>query len=380
MMLQILFHVLILLRIEAALVDRTFLQNAKAKGAVCLDGSPPVYHLDRGSGIGINNWLVHIEGGGWCNSVPSCLVRKNSKQGSSKDMAKQLNFSGILSSESQFNPDFHNWNRIKIRYCDGASFTGDVETVDPATKLYFRGARIFLAVMEELLEKGMKNAENAILSGCSAGGLTSILHCDNYRALIPESAKVKCISDAGYFINAKTIFGASYIEDFYNGVVTTHGATKNLPLSCMSKEKPGLCFFPQNIVQQIQTPLFIINSAYDSWQINNTLVPPLSDPNNTWRNCKTDIRNCSHSQLQKIQGFRFEFINALTEMGVPSSRGYYINSCYTHCQTEGPTWFGIHSPILNKKTIAEAVGDWFYDRSQFQEIDCPYPCDKTCPN
>lgn len=29
--------------------------------AVCLDGSPPAYHLDRGFGLGINNWLVHLE-------------------------------------------------------------------------------------------------------------------------------------------------------------------------------------------------------------------------------------------------------------------------------------------------------------------------------
>lgn len=42
----------------------------------------------------------------------------------------------------------------------------------------------------------------AILSGCSAGGLTSLLHCDRFRALLPKGSNVKCISDAGYFINA----------------------------------------------------------------------------------------------------------------------------------------------------------------------------------
>jgi hypothetical protein len=26
--------------------------------------------------------------------------------------------------------DFYNWNRVKIRYCDGSSFTGDVEAVE----------------------------------------------------------------------------------------------------------------------------------------------------------------------------------------------------------------------------------------------------------
>ena len=42
----------------------------------------------------------------------------------------------------------------------------------------------------------------AVLSGCSAGGLTAILHCDKFRALLPVSTKVKCFADAGYFINA----------------------------------------------------------------------------------------------------------------------------------------------------------------------------------
>lgn len=30
--------------------------------------------------------------------------------------------------------------------------------------------------------------------------------------------------------------------------------------------------------------------------------------------------------------------------------------------------------------IAKAAGDWFYDRRPFKNIDCPYPCDKTCHN
>jgi len=28
---------------------------------VCLDGSAPAYHLARGSGSGVNSWLVHFE-------------------------------------------------------------------------------------------------------------------------------------------------------------------------------------------------------------------------------------------------------------------------------------------------------------------------------
>ncbi|XP_059639909.1 pectin acetylesterase 8-like [Cornus florida] len=377
----ILFCLLIFLKTEGFFVGITYVQNAVAKGAVCLDGSPPAYHIDKGFGAGINNWLVHIEGGGWCNNATTCLARKNTRLGSSKQMAKQVAFSGIFSNKPKFNPDFYNWNRIKVRYCDGASFTGDVEAVNPATNLHYRGARVFLAVIEDLLAKGMKSAENAILSGCSAGGLTSILHCDNFRSLVPMGTKVKCLSDAGFFINAKDVSGAQHIEGFYNEVVATHGSAKNLPQSCTSKLRPGLCFFPQYMAQQISTPLFLVNAAYDSWQIKNILAPGVADPHGIWHNCKLDIEKCSTTQLNTMQAFRLEFLNAVSGLGGSTSRGLFINSCYAHCQTETQeTWLRSDSPTLGGISIAKAVGDWYYDRSSFQKIDCPYPCDKTCHN
>ncbi|XP_072092629.1 pectin acetylesterase 11-like isoform X1 [Arachis hypogaea] len=68
----------------------------------------------------------------------------------------------------------------------------------------------------------MRNAQNAILSGCSAGGLTAILQCDRFRSLILAGAKAKCISDACYFINVKDVSGAQHIQEFYSQVVVTH--------------------------------------------------------------------------------------------------------------------------------------------------------------
>ncbi|XP_042434484.1 pectin acetylesterase 8-like [Zingiber officinale] len=374
--------VLIPFKAEAEFVNITYVESgvAKAAGAVCLDGSPPAYHLSRGSGSGNNSWLVHFEGGGWCNNLTTCLARKNTRLGSSKQMATQLAFSGILSNSQAFNPDFYNWNRVKIRYCDGSSFTGDVEKVDPVTNLHYRGARVWRAVMEDLLVQGMSEAENALLSGCSAGGLASILHCDSFRDFLPESAKVKCLSDAGYFINVKDITGTEHIKTFYNDVVTTHGSAKNLP-HCSSTTEPGLCFFPQYMAQGVDTQLFILNAAYDTWQIRNILVYGNADPQGTWKACKLDINQCSAAQLEIIQGYRMDFLNALNGLGNLSSRGLFINSCFVHCQSEiQETWFAADSPMLNKTRIATAVADWFYDRRSIIKIDCPYPCDSTCHN
>nr|GMD99248.1 pectin acetylesterase 8-like [Ipomoea batatas] len=275
----------------------------------------------------------------------------------------------ILESAVEKGADFYNWNRVKVRYCDGASFTGDVEAVDPANNLHFRGARIFQAVMEDLLAKGMKNARNAILSGCSAGGLTSILHCDKFKACLPYAGRVKCLSDAGFFIDVKTITGEPIIQQFYNDVVTLHGSAKNLHRTCMSKMNPGLCFFPQNTASYIQTPLFLINSAYDYWQVRVSLIPNHVDPNGEWMNCKTNLAECQPQQLNAIQGFRSELVRALNELGPSSARGYYINSCYLHCHTELQNlWHSPNSLRLFNKTIAEAAGEWFFDRTGAQVI------------
>ncbi|KAG5592253.1 hypothetical protein H5410_042767 [Solanum commersonii] len=404
----------IIFRTEGLFVNITYVLSGVAKGAVCLDGSPPAYHHDKGFGTGINSWLIQMEGisqmrglrfemlnmlsrssslcgaclvwfisivwfvGEEVGAIMSPLVfPEEYRLGSSKQMVENLAFSGILSNLPQFNP-------VKVGYCDGSSFTGDVQAVNPITNLHFRGARVFLAVMEDLLAKGMKNAENAILSGCSAGGLTSILHCDSFKALLPMGAKVKCFSDAGYFIDVKDISGAPHIEEYFRDVVSLHGSAKNLPPVCTSKLKPDLCFFPQNVAQHVRTPLFLVNAAYDSWQMKNTLAPGLADPHGSdtfiknilapgvadpygfWLNCKLNILKCSSRQLQIMHvkthssGYRLLFLRALNALGPSSSRGYFINSCFAHCQTEvQETWYRADSPKLANKTIAKALGDWF---------------------
>ncbi|XP_030440309.1 pectin acetylesterase 10-like [Syzygium oleosum] len=107
------------------MVGLTLIEGAAAKGAVCLDGTLPGYHLHNGSGSGANSWVVHLEGGGWCNIVRNCVYRKTTRRGSSKFMDKEVAFTGILSNKAEENPDFFNWNRVRIRYCDGASFNGE---------------------------------------------------------------------------------------------------------------------------------------------------------------------------------------------------------------------------------------------------------------
>ncbi|KAK8468033.1 hypothetical protein PHAVU_007G206300 [Phaseolus vulgaris] len=292
-------------------------------------------------------------------------------------MEKQIPFTGILSNSAEDNPDFFNWNRVKIRYCDGASFAGDGE--HKAARLQFRGQRIWLAAMEDLMSKGMRFAKQALLSGCSAGGLATILHCDEFRGFFPQTTKVKCLSDAGLFLDVTDVSRGHTIRKFFGGVVGLQGVQKNLPRSCTNHLDPTSCFFPQNLIASIRTPLFILNTAYDSWQIQSSLAPPSADPRGYWHDCRLNHAKCTASQIQYLQGFRNQMLNDINGFSRSYQNGLFINSCFAHCQSERQdTWFADNSPVIGNKAIALAVGDWYFDRAVVKAIDCPYPCDNTC--
>ncbi|XP_006340065.1 pectin acetylesterase 7-like [Solanum tuberosum] len=322
-------------------INITVLDNATTQGAVCLDGSPPAYYFDKGFDTGLSNWIIFLDGGGWCESISDCKNRSITEKGSSKNMKNQSQFAGILHNTPQQNPDFYNWNRVWVNYCDGSSFTGDVEHVDPEKKLYFRGARIFKAVMDDLWRKRMQYAKNAILSGTSAGGLATILNCDKFKSFFPDNAvKVKCVANAGFFINANTIFGTPNIQNMYERVVILHESAKNLPQACTSTMEPSSCFFPENIIPYIETPLFIINSAYDAWQESAKNLP----------------QACT-STMEPSSCFFPENIIPYIETPL-----FIINSAYDAWQVVFVWFFGYSGSGVKVKAICICRGLWFCDQ------------------
>ncbi|PNT73687.1 hypothetical protein BRADI_2g62426v3 [Brachypodium distachyon] len=308
-------------------VALTLLAGAREKGAVCLDGTPPGYHLIRGSGSGSNSWLVHLEGGGWCSTVKDCSNRRMSQLGSSNFM-KPLQFAGagIFGSDQLQNPDFYNWNRVYVRYCDGASFSGDAE-----------------------------GQAQVLLTGCSAGGLATILHCDDFSARFPHEVSVKCLADAGFFLDVKDISGQRSFWSVYNGVVHLQNVRKVLPKDCLANKEPT--------------------------EIQYVLVPGSSAPDKSWLSCRENLANCNSTQIKVLDGFRNTMVDDLKVVVEDKQDwGLFIDSCFTHCQTlSGTSWNSPVSTRLGNKSIAEAVGDWHFGRSKrVKEIDCLYPCNPTC--
>ena len=97
---------------------------------------------------------------------------------------------------------------------------------------YFRGQRIWDAVIRHLLSIGMASADQVLLTGCSAGGLAVVLHCDEFQAFFPHTdaggrgTTVKCLADAGLFLDAYVSFNLTPPLSFSSAVssIGSYGA------------------------------------------------------------------------------------------------------------------------------------------------------------
>ncbi|CAI5951495.1 unnamed protein product [Closterium sp. NIES-64] len=159
---------------------------------------------------GKSKWHIYLPPGVWCSSAAECVTRSKTSRGNSKFSPDKLtkkrrifpSFTCMFSSSSRINPPFHNWNSVRLIYCDGGGYqgtTGRLE-VGNGTVLYLDGWNIVQAVMEDLKSKHIiQSATHVLLSGTSAGGQAVLFLCDRIAAAFPEAA-TKCVCDSGFFI------------------------------------------------------------------------------------------------------------------------------------------------------------------------------------
>ena len=154
----------------------------------CLDGTPNGYYLSKNPHS--NNLIFYFDGGGFCNgstveeTIESCYKRSLTKKGSSEDWPKYISIVeasifGILNHIEYKNPNFYDWNKVYIKYCDGAFHTGHADVFYNGTTLYFRGEISTKLIIGDVLKKANLNKDSTvILSGMSAGGVAAMYWAD----------------------------------------------------------------------------------------------------------------------------------------------------------------------------------------------------------
>jgi len=332
---------------------------AQSKGAVCIDGTPGAYYLKPGTGDGARKWYIHHEGGGWCSSYADCYARSLTDLGSSAKFPKTINLDGgYFSSDPTINPQMYNWNMVYLMYCDGGSFSGNNQTVYnyQGHPLHFRGFRLLQAFHADLFtNRGLRTATDAVISGCSAGGLATFLHVDWWKENLSPTTRVVGMPDSGFFLDYEAPgkrYHSAMMWTYY-----TMAAQAGVNQDCVRAFLPRddwRCFFAQHTAPFIKTPIFPLQAKYDSWQTSEDLNSNNPVLINEWG---TNLTRLVESSLLKLR---------------PDS-GIFLDSCFHHCGEWGDI-------VIDGRTQATAFAQWYQnrERNKYYNQKGDYPCTACC--
>ena len=368
------------------------LDRSKFSMARCLDGSMGAFWVNNGWGSGSDKWIVHLEGGGWCTSLNECYGRAQSFQfdslGSSLGWVSQADcddssvwaqpcnsggHQGFSSTDPNINPLNYNWNKVYVGYCDGASYLGSNNAPvkvpqhlvgNPnVDRIYLRGRYILDGVYDTLLnDHNMSNASTIAIAGSSAGGLTIYLQADylankiKHRAMaagLSKPPKIFGVPDAGYFLDTAAIDGEHILRDMMKRLYDFHDIRPTMNKECLkrfSDENAYKCMFAQNMIGYIKTPIFIMNSMFDSWQTKHLMKLSCD--------VTASNSNCSDRETRYLKQYRESFLNSMTAFLIDGQQdgGCFLSACPTHSMANDDK-FWLHS-YIDGANMRKAMLDW----------------------
>ncbi|XP_014881843.1 carboxylesterase notum2 [Poecilia latipinna] len=380
--------------------DEMRLQLLRSAQVTCNDGSAAGFYLKEFRGS--RRWLLFLEGGWCCYSKETCDSRYQNipRLMSSSGWPQTKRGTGILSSQAEENPHWHNANLVFIPYCssDVWSGTGPAPTPAPktrqgkdkvkdrntnATEYSFMGSLIIREVIKDLIPKGIKQAKVVMLAGTSAGATGVLLNIERVASQLEQlgtEAQVRGLVDSGWFLESKqqrspdcpaTV--SCTPEDaikiglrMWNGVV---------PERCRQLYKRGeewQCFFGHRLYSTLTSPLFIVQWLFDEEQLRV-------------ENIYMGGQSLSEEQWQYIQNLGLEIKNSLTDV-----TAVFAPSCLSHKVITKSNWMSFQ---VKGTSLPRALHCW--DRSleairnnrtpskgcPFHLVDtCQWPqCNPTCP-
>jgi hypothetical protein len=364
--------------------------------ARCMDGSRYGYYFrPASSASATKKWVIELQGGGWCYNEGACYGRTlpsyaGGGLGSSKNWTTTF---GTYYLEDQ------DWNRVFLRYCSGASFTGyrkegwdasgwpipghmpPNNLVPSGTKLWFRGAANLADSIADLQAKhGMKDVEELILTGSSAGGLATTLNLDRVKELV-QPKRIAGLSDAGFFkyesnhSTPRWSGSANFSADMAHlyGMVNASGslsakcqaaqATQGSAVPAVGGKEipppgPYNCLVAATAEQYVESPIFFLQSRFDHFQLGSELAlqcmvrQSYSPP---WKDA-----NCSGAEVAGIREYaadlHAELSRVISSHSSPAPRAIFLSACIIHGQQNLNAW--TKTKILGV-TPQQAWREWY---------------------
>ncbi|CAI6011384.1 unnamed protein product [Closterium sp. NIES-65] len=163
-------------------------------------------------------------------------------------------FAGILSRKGRENPTFNDWNAVLVVYCDGGLYAGSrgAYTANLTRPFFIEGHASLASVIHDLRLRGLGSARNVLFSGCSAGAQAVAMTCDAMARALP-SASVKCLMDAGFFLDTPDIQGRLTWRQSVERLFKFHRMGLGIPPACRQVFVVGQCACGRQSVERLFT-------------------------------------------------------------------------------------------------------------------------------
>jgi hypothetical protein len=196
--------------------------------------------------------------------------------------------------------------------------------------LYFRGARLFDALLESLrLNHGLLAAHEVLFAGCSAGALTVLVHADRLRFRLPPSIKVAALADAMFSLDGNSLAGPDIFAPQMKWVYAAMNSSAGINPRCLAAAAPGEgwgCLLGATAARYVQTPLMMLQSKYDTWQGSDILGLACKLPYDS-----PGIGSCSTTEQAVWVAFGKKMITAVNAL--PPTAGIFLSNCPRHCRS-----------------------------------------------
>lgn len=416
--------------------------------ARCNNGRPAAYYSDAAAGAGGSKRraVIYFEGGGVCYNSSQCMTRllspsiagplgppKHSFNAymmgvddgvpgamTSDAWPLRLGVSGVLSNKALHNPTMHDWLHVVIPYCTSDFHIGDhcgiaTNAVTDAvfsgvdqilhrnktlTATGYCGAHVVDAVLDHLLEThpAIRNMEQVVLFGSSAGGIAAAVHADAWAASLP-GADVRAVVDSSWFpATSRTFATKNAVQESgeseqlveYARLANAINASQRVSTTCVAEQSAtlslhaplatsddsappalsdvavGACLLLENILPHLATPAWVVQGLYDVYSVN-----PMTgrvDPNYL----KNDVFLNSLVLLNWFESYGPSTIEALESAALRRENAHhriFAPSCIMHGMTyhdgrslkkvlkhdkDGPDWSS-KLTIINPSDTCETI-------------------------
>ena len=359
-------------------VNETFtvVELDNSTDAKCLDGTNFKFFFYKGYGSGADKFIINWEGSAFCGSdgyniLDSCYNRSEGEYGTSSQMGDNgtiitTNFPwGEFSSLKEYNPLFHNWNKVLIHSCDGSNHFGYLKDAISykGKDLWIRGYNNTMSTLEFLrVNYGLFEMSEIMLIGGSSGGTAAFIWISYLQDYFPKNIKLMGVPDAGFFMDTYNNMTQCYYFRYLNQKLADLIQAQNFTLykKCKYFGTTDIwkCLIPQYMVLDIDIPVFIVNSENDYEQLSNVGGVECIRLNGGPTSCTTEDKD-------KIKLIREYFLARIFEVKEKKPTwGFYLRSCFEHTLTLTWAWYGSTMDVFNAETrrngnIKNALYEWY---------------------